>query len=192
MASPLTLSEVRSMLPAGMLADLCDASLVRAWHRPLPEVQTVAALLHGGCSCDFVLPRPADPKADDADLRKRYRAAAATRSVTIQALERHARARALRKYAPGHWPVALNRFVAEHARNAGATGYLLEYETDGRMVAGSDGGVDAGADDAMPAPIRPSDRGSMRVADREPERLAVPARHDHAWLVPDRVIIVTP
>lgn len=74
-ASPLTLSEVRSMLPAGMHADLQEAALVHAWRTILPETQAVAALIHGGCSCDLVLPRPADAKADDAELRKRYRVA---------------------------------------------------------------------------------------------------------------------
>ncbi|HSC59406.1 MAG TPA: hypothetical protein VLC11_07570 [Gemmatimonadales bacterium] len=173
-ASPLTLSEVRSMLPAGMHADLQDAGLVRAWRTILPETQTVAALIHGGCSCDFVLPRPADAKADDAELRKRYRVAGASRAVTIHALERHARARALRKYAAGHWPVALNRFVAEHARNAGETGYLLEYETGAEAQERSD----------AERPLRPSATA--------PLRLSVPARTDHAWLVSDRVIVVTP
>ena len=181
-ASPLTLSEVRSMLPAGMLADLCDASLVRAWHHILPETETVTALLHGACSCDFVLPRPADPKADDAELRKRYRALGASRSVTIRALERHARARTLRKYGAGHWPVALNRFVAEHARNAGETGYLLEYETGAEAQERSD----------AERLLRPSTTAPLRPSVPAPLRLHVPARADHAWLVPDTVIIVTP
>ena len=181
-ASPLTLSEVRSMLPAGMHADLQDAGLVRAWRTILPETQTVAALIHGGCSCDFVLPRPADAKADDAELRKRYRVAGASRAVTIHALERHARARALRKYAPGHWPVALNRFVAEHARNAGETGYLLEYETGAEAQERSD----------AERPLRPSATAPLRHSVPATLRLCVPARTDHAWLVPDRVIVVTP
>lgn len=170
-ASPLTLSEVRSMLPAGMRADLRDAAEVRAWHAHLPEVQTVAALLHGDCSCDLVHPRPADPRADDAELRRRYRDLGATRATIIRALERHGRARTLRKYAPGHWPMALDRFVAEHARNAGATGYWLGYETDGRI-----GGW---PDETVGRPIRLTDHPTMRPS-------------DHTWLVPDRLIIVAP
>lgn len=183
-ASPLTLSEVRSMLPAGLRADLRDAPEVRLWHAYLPEIETVVALLHGDCSCDLVAPRPQDPKADDAELRKRYRALGAPRATIIEALERHGRARTLRQYASGHWPLALNRFVAEHARNAGATGYLLEYETGGRM--------DGWSDDSARAPIRRSDDASMRPSARPPLRLPVPARTDQTWLVPDRVIIVAP
>ncbi|MGH7532075.1 MAG: hypothetical protein ACREL4_02180 [Gemmatimonadales bacterium] len=175
-ASPLTLSEIRSMLPAGMTADLRDVSELRPWRALLPDTQTVAALLHGACSCDLIRPDPADPKADAAEIRKRYRALGAGRSAVIHALDRHARNRALRRYAAGHWPVALNRFVVEHARNAGETGYLLEFETDGRRGGGAD------------APGRVL----TRPSDHAPIRLTPPARHDHAWLVPDRVIIMTP
>lgn len=175
-ATPLTLSEVRSMLPPDLTADLREATEVRPWRELLPETQTVVALLHGACSCDLVAPRPADAKGDDAQLRRRYRALHASRAATLRALERHARARDLRHYAPGHWPLALNRFVAEHARNAGETGYLLEYATDGRMGGWSER---TGTD-----PLRPSDH--------PPTRLPVPSRHDHAWLPPDRVVIVMP
>lgn len=183
-ASPLTLSEVRSMLPAGLRADLRDAAEVRLWHAHLPEIETVAALLHGDCSCDLIAPRPQDPKADDAELRKRYRALGATRAAIIDALERHGRARTLRQYASGHWPLALDRFVAEHARNAGATGYLLEYETGGRTDGWSDAPRRGAAD--------PSDHSTTRPSDHPPLHLTVPARNDHTWLVPDRLIIVAP
>ncbi|MGH7590919.1 MAG: hypothetical protein ACREL2_05735 [Gemmatimonadales bacterium] len=176
LASPLTLSEIRSMLPAGMTADLQDVSKLRPWRTLLPDTQTIAALLHGACSCDLVHPGSVDPKADSAELRKRYRALGAGRSAVIHALERHARNRTLRQYAAGHWPVALNRFVAEHARNAGETGYLLEYETDGRRGGGAD----------------VTKRVPGRQSDPAPIRLTAPARHDHAWLVPDRVVIVIP
>ena len=174
LASPLTLSEVRSMLPAGLTADLRDASELRPWRTLLPETQTVAALLHGGCSCDLVRPDPVDAKVDSTEIRKRYRALGASRTAVIDALHRHARNRTLRQYAAGHWPVALNRFVAEHARNAGESGYRLRYEISG----GTQGRSDA------EQPLRPSAAA--------PLRLAVPARHDHSWLVPDRVLIVTP
>ncbi|HET7024708.1 MAG TPA: hypothetical protein VFI39_05845 [Gemmatimonadales bacterium] len=174
LASPLTLSEVRSMLPAGMTADLRDASELRPWRTLLPETQTVAALLHGGCSCDLVRPDPVDAKADGAEIRKRYRALGASRTAVIDALDRHARNRTLRRYAAGHWPVALNRFVAEHARNAGESGYRLTYEISGGTQVRGD----------AEQPLRPSATA--------PLRLPVPARHDHSWLVPDRVLIVTP
>lgn len=70
--------------------------------------------------------------------------------------------------------MAFNRFVAEHARNAGETGYLLEYETGAEAQERSD----------AERPLRPSATA--------PLRLCVPARNDHAWLVPDRVIVITP
>jgi hypothetical protein len=183
-ASPLTLSEVRSMLPAGLRADLRDAAEVRLWHAYLPEIETVAALLHGDCSCDLVTPRPQDPKADDAELRRRYRALGAPRATIIEALERHGRARTLRHYASGHWPLALGRFVTEHARNAGETGYLLKYETGGQVVGWSDAPRRGAAD--------LSDHSTTLLSDDAPLRLPVPARSDHTWLAPDRLIIVAP
>jgi hypothetical protein len=47
----------------------------------------------------------------------------------IAALDRHRRGPRPRAPEEG-WPVALSKFVAEHARNAGSTLYLLRFEPD--------------------------------------------------------------
>ena len=72
-ASPLTLSEVRSMLPPGLTADLCLRSEQAALRSLHLDSQTVARVLHGGCSCDLVTARLAAPADDEARLRARYR-----------------------------------------------------------------------------------------------------------------------
>ena len=74
LASPLTLSEVRSMLPPGLTADLLppvEQAELRALH---PDATTIARVLHGGCSCDLVTARQAVASEDEARLRARYRA----------------------------------------------------------------------------------------------------------------------
>lgn len=162
-ATPLTLSEVRAMLPAGITADPRDTGELAPFRSHLHEVQTVVALLHGACSCDLATARAASVEEDDAELRRRYRALGVPRSAVIRALERHARAQSLRKYAAGHWPLALNRFVAEHARNAGPTLYHLTYV----------------ADPASTPKLPPVE-----------ETLAVPERQRHDWLVSDRLLRV--
>ena len=89
LASPLTLSEVRSMLPAGLAADLAsfpDQQTLKALH---PPAQTVARVLAGRCSCDLVRPRLDDPREDERHLRERCRKLDLARPLVIQALERH-------------------------------------------------------------------------------------------------------
>ncbi|HXE57340.1 MAG TPA: hypothetical protein VNK43_05020 [Gemmatimonadales bacterium] len=133
LASPLTLSEVRAMLPAGLTADPLDPSeqrLVRALH---PDAPTAARILHGGCSCDLVVDRKPVPREDEAHLRARYRALGCPRELVIRALERHRRGAEARRRPPGYWGEAFRRFVAEHARNAGRTLYLLRFSPDGRL-----------------------------------------------------------
>lgn len=164
-ASPLTLSEVRAMLPAGLSAEAREPAELRSFQRHLPDAVTAVALLHGACSCDLASPRPADPNDDDAELRRRYRAMKASRATTIRALERHALARGLRAYGVGHWPAALHRFVAEHARTAGPTLYHLAYVAD---------------------------PGDHLAVPRAETTAAVPAAHDHAWLLPDTLVRVVP
>ena len=127
LASPLTLSEVRSMLPPGLTADLApflDQQALKSVH---PDAQTVARILAGRCSCDLVHQRLADPRADERHLRERYHQLGITRTAMIAAFERHRRGSASRAPRDG-WPVALSKFVAEHARNAGPTLYLLRFE----------------------------------------------------------------
>jgi hypothetical protein len=125
-ASPLTLSEVRSMLPAGLTADLAPSSRA-ALQRLHPPAKTVAQLLVGACSCDLVRPRLPNPIEDERELRARYHSWKLPRSDIIKELERHRRGPLPRPHQPRGWAAALSDFVAEHARNAGPTLYLLEF-----------------------------------------------------------------
>src|SRR4051794_25139478 len=89
LATPLTLSEVRSMLPPGFSADLAafpDQQKLKTIHAP---TQTVAKILVGRCSCDLVRPRFTESREDERHLRERYRKLGVARSLVIQALERH-------------------------------------------------------------------------------------------------------
>ena len=127
LASPLTLSEVRSMLPPGLTADLATFSDQQTLKSVHPEAQTVARILAGRCSCSLVRERLADERADERHLRERYRHLGISRTAMITALERHRRGSAPRPPKEG-WPVALSKFVAEHARNAGPSLYLLHFQ----------------------------------------------------------------
>jgi len=130
-ASPLTLSEVRSMLPLGLTADLLSP-VEQAELRPLHlDVQTVARVLHGGCSCDLVTARLAVPAEDEARLRARYRTLGYSRDTVIRGLERHRRGVERRARPAGYWPKQFGGFVAEHARNAGPTLYFLQFGQGG-------------------------------------------------------------
>jgi hypothetical protein len=132
-ASPLTLSEVRSMLPHKAVADLGSFSEQQTLRAVHPEAQTVARLLIGRCSCDFIRPRLADPREDERHLRERYRRLEVPRPAMIDAIERHRRGAGIRPPAGG-WPAALAGFVAEHARNAGATLYHLHFSPSGSLT----------------------------------------------------------
>jgi hypothetical protein len=126
-AGPLTLSEIRSMLPPGLSADY----LTRAEGAPLqqlhPDAQTVARLLRGACSCDLVLERDPLRHEEERHLRARYARLGLSRERVIAALERHRRGGAARPRPRAHWTRALAGFVAEHARNAGPTLYHLHF-----------------------------------------------------------------
>lgn len=135
LASPLTLSEVRAMLPSGLAADLLGAAEQQLFRRIMPEAQTVARLIHGACSCDLVVDRHPSAREDEAWLRRRYRELGLTRDRMIRALEAHRRAGERPRRPPGHWPQAVARFVAEHARNAGPTLYYLHFAHDGTLQA---------------------------------------------------------
>jgi hypothetical protein len=136
-ASPLTLSEIRSMLPAGLSAQPVAPAEAAAARRLLPGAQTVAVLLAGACSCDFVHSRETDIRQDERHLRARYGALRLSRDEIIRRLERHRHRPAA--LAGGPWPTLLAGFVAEHARNAGATLYSLGFG-DGPRPAPSDPG----------------------------------------------------
>jgi hypothetical protein len=125
-ASPLTLSEIRSMLPDGITADLADPREQQVLKSSLRSVQTVARLLIGRCSCDFIRQRSADPHEDERHLRERFRQRGVSRAQTIPALERHRAAAKVPLPAKG-WRRSLVDFVHEHARNAGTTVYHLTF-----------------------------------------------------------------
>ena len=126
-ASPLTLSEVRAMLPAGLAADLAPPAQRAILLRIHPAARTVAQLLVGACSCDLVRPRLDNPIDDERELRARYQGFKLPRSEIIKELERHRRGPLPRPRPPSGWSEALAAFVVEHARNAGSTLYLLDF-----------------------------------------------------------------
>ncbi len=134
LASPLTLSEVRSMLPPGLSADLTgfpDQQKLKAIHS---TAQTVARILVGRCSCDLVRPRLPNSREDERHLRERCRKLGVTRSLVVQALERH-RQGAGPNLSDDSWPEAMSRFVAEHARNAGTCLYHLQFSPEAGPLA---------------------------------------------------------
>jgi hypothetical protein len=130
LASPLTLSEVRAMLPAGVVADLLPSAEQRVLRGLHPAARTGARLLIGRCSCDFLIAR--EPGARDAErhLRTRLFGAGLSRAQVIAALEIHRDAGGHPRAPPAVWQSALAAFVAEHARNAGPTLYLLRFGHD--------------------------------------------------------------
>ena len=133
LASPLTLSEVRSMLAVGLSAELLEASEARALLSLHPDAQTAARLVHGACSCDLVRYRQPVTREDEVHLRSRYRTIGLSREDTVRALENHRRAQDRRQRPEGHWPSAVASFVVEHARNAGPTLYYLHFSHQGRL-----------------------------------------------------------
>jgi hypothetical protein len=132
-ASPLTLSEVRSMLPDGLSADLlppADAAILLALH---PPARTAARLVSGSCSCDLFLERRGGIRGEEAELRREYRGLGVSRDGVIRALERHRRPGRVR-HLPDRWAALIVAFVAEHARNAGPTLFLRQLSADGTLT----------------------------------------------------------
>ena len=127
LASPLTLTEVRSMLPPGSSADLASYAEQQLFKSLHPAAQTVARLLVGRCSCDLVRQRLSHPREDERHLRERYRALELPRATVIRSLERHRRNGPAVTPPESGWPVALAAFVAEHARNAGPSLFFLHF-----------------------------------------------------------------
>lgn len=128
------------MLPAGLaahLADRADQQLLRGLH---PAAQTAVRLVVGDCACDLIRARHADRREDERHHRERWRRVGGPRAALIAAIERHRRGSTVASPAGG-WPRALAAFVAEHARNAGETLYLLRYIA---APAGAGGGAPAG------------------------------------------------
>lgn len=126
LASPLTLSEIRSMLPKEFGADLVDPASAKLLKKRHLDAQTGAVLLRGRCSCALVEDEAADG-VWEAELRKRYRDVKASREQIIHALDRHRALSGLRPLAAGLGVLHFKKFVAEHARNAGASLYYLKF-----------------------------------------------------------------
>jgi hypothetical protein len=126
LATPLTLSEVRSMLPPGITAHSvghAEQTVLRPLNR---GAQTVVQLRVGSCSCDLIRPRDPDFRIDERHLRTRYSKAGLPRVEIVRELERHRRRTTAFPPDEG-WPVALTAFVSEHARNAGPSLYYLHF-----------------------------------------------------------------
>ncbi len=130
-ASPLTLSEIRSMLPRGIAADLLAPAGAALLRPHLSTVITAARLLIGPCSCDFFLPRDRSARAGESELRREWSRLGLSRSEIIAALDVHRRGAPDRGEPVEHWQQALAEFVAEHARNAGPTLYYRHVSPGG-------------------------------------------------------------
>ena len=121
------------MVPEGVTVDLASPTEqqdLRASHR---GIQTVARLLIGRCSCDFLRPRDPDPREDERHLRERYRRLGTDRALTISGLERHRAGAKIPAPAEG-WSRALVNFVREHARNAGPSVFQLAFLAPGSTL----------------------------------------------------------
>jgi hypothetical protein len=115
------------MLPPGLSADLAPSSDRSSLTHLHPSAKTVARLLVGACSCDLVRPRLQNSVDDERELRRRYHSGKLGRTDIIRELERHRRGPVPRPQPEQGWSFALAEFVAEHARNAGPTLYLLDF-----------------------------------------------------------------
>ncbi len=123
--SPLSLTEIRSMLPPGFSADIASTAGQTVLRPRFPGIpQTIGTLRVGGCACVLRLPCGAE---DEHHLRRRYAAVGLSRDRIIAALERHRRGRPP-VGDPAAWRAALAGFVVEHARNAGPTLYYLGFD----------------------------------------------------------------
>lgn len=129
LASPLTLSEVRSMLPEGVSAHLAPPGSREALLDLHPRARDVVELTFGACACDLAGRRLADVEEDERRLRDRYRANRVARSLVIADLERH-RARPRGRNVRPPSPAEMAGFVAEHGRNAGPSLYHLSFTAD--------------------------------------------------------------
>lgn len=164
LASPLSVSEIRSMLPEGVTLDVVTPGEARVVRAAARDAATVVRIVAGACSCDFFVERSDDPVADERELRARYRALRMTRDQTIAALQQHRR-------GAHHVPLAsrqrqLATFAREHARNAGVSLFL-------RVI--SDGAI------PQALPGRTSTISSLDLAGRASDWLPEDAL---TWVVP--------
>jgi hypothetical protein len=154
------------MLPRGLTAQPAERHVHRQLRALHPDAQTVASLLVGACSCDLVRPRHQIPREDERHHRERHRKAGGRREPLLEAIQRHRRGAAVPVPAGG-WSRALAAFVAEHARNAGPTLYLLRFATNASVEVPHD----------MP---------------RRETRAALVAAQPHGWLEEGVALVVRP
>lgn len=125
-ASPLSLTEIRSMLPTGFAVEIVPPAEQVPFRARLRSAQSVVRLRVGGCACALGVD---EEGGEERHLRRRYAALGLSRDRVIAALEHHRRGA-----APAGMPrarrTALAEFVAEHARNAGPTLYYLGFGTE--------------------------------------------------------------
>ncbi|HET8622757.1 MAG TPA: hypothetical protein VFM14_04290 [Gemmatimonadales bacterium] len=151
--SPLSLTEIRSMLPREFAADVAPAP-EQARFRPLLAGAPAVRLRVGGCACPLLLAGDAE---DAHHLRRRYAVLGLPRDRIIAAIESHRRGNPT-PGDPAARRAALARFVVEHARNAGPTLYYLGFGPDPSAAVGnravaettSAAGVRAAADTWLP------------------------------------------
>jgi hypothetical protein len=132
-ASALTLSEVRSMLPSGMSAHALAPDDDRRLRRAFRPARTVVRLLIGPCSCDLLLHRDPVAHTEERALRARY-GSGYSRDEVIAAIDAHRMIPdPMEIEPPEYWRRALAAFVAEHARTAGPAVYWLRFSLGGAM-----------------------------------------------------------
>ncbi len=131
LVSPLTLSEIRSMLPAGVTAELVPPAERAKRLALLPGAATAAHLGLGRCACGLVDPDRPDSEAERA-IRQQYQGRRDTRDQVLRAVARHRAGQPLRG-ARSVPPGALGAFVVEHARNAGPSVYFLHPPGEDRL-----------------------------------------------------------
>ena len=166
-ATPLTLTEARAMLPPALRADALAPAQLPLLRAHLPGSQSAFRILHGACSCDLYLTRDPVAHTDETAVRARCQALSLGRDQIIAMLDRHRRARGLKPEPAAHWQRAVADFVAEHARNAGPTLYYRHFSPDELSARPPHGAVTTVSAD---------------VVQRDPG----------GWLPEDRLVVVTP
>lgn len=131
LATPLTLSEVRSMLPEGVTAHAAAAGEQRLLLEHLPRAQTIVELRRGACGCDFFVQRDPANRTDETVLRERGIRTGVPRARLAEVIAAHRRPEK-RAQPLAHWQQALADFVAEHARNAGPSVYHRSFTPGAR------------------------------------------------------------
>ena len=141
LATPLTLSEVRSMLPAGVVAHAATSGEQALMRDHLPNAQLVVELRRGACGCDFVIQRDPAGRSDETHLRERGIRAGIPRAQLAAILEMHRQP--MKRIQPlAHWQEALAGFVAEHARNAGPALFHRTFTAGPRRRPPADAGAE--------------------------------------------------